>query len=180
MAHKTKLKVYRTPIGFHDAYVAAPSQKAALSAWGTDRNLFARGVAELVTAPELTAVPLAKPGEVIRLSRGTTAEQIAALPADKPKTKRTARSDMQQPKEKSARPKTPRPSREHLDKADRALVELRQRFEALGHALRARENALAKERRDLESREGREIERAEQSRAAAESEYQQALQAWMG
>ena len=25
----TKLKVYRTPIGFHDAYVAAPSQKAA-------------------------------------------------------------------------------------------------------------------------------------------------------
>ena len=31
-----KLKVYRTPIGFHDAYVAAPSQKAALDAWGSD------------------------------------------------------------------------------------------------------------------------------------------------
>ena len=26
------LKVYRTPIGFHDAYVAAPSKKAALRA----------------------------------------------------------------------------------------------------------------------------------------------------
>ena len=40
-----KLKVFRTPIGFHDAYVAAPSQKAALQAWGTDTDLFARGVA---------------------------------------------------------------------------------------------------------------------------------------
>jgi hypothetical protein len=28
-----KLKVFRTPIGFHDAYVAAPSKKAALAAW---------------------------------------------------------------------------------------------------------------------------------------------------
>jgi hypothetical protein len=27
-----KLKVFRTPIGFHDAYVAAPSRKAALEA----------------------------------------------------------------------------------------------------------------------------------------------------
>lgn len=34
MPRKQKLKVYRTPIGFHDAYVAAPSQKAALKAWG--------------------------------------------------------------------------------------------------------------------------------------------------
>ena len=51
------LKVYRTPIGFHDAYVAAPSQKAALQAWGSDANLFARGVAELVTDPALTAEP---------------------------------------------------------------------------------------------------------------------------
>ena len=50
---KTKLKVFRTPIGFHDAYVAAPSQKAALEAWGSDSNLFAAGVAELVTDAEL-------------------------------------------------------------------------------------------------------------------------------
>ena len=27
-----KLKVFRTPTGFHDAYVAAPSRKAALEA----------------------------------------------------------------------------------------------------------------------------------------------------
>ena len=51
---KSKLKVFRTPIGFHDAYVAAPSQKAALEAWGSDSNLFAAGAAELVTDAALT------------------------------------------------------------------------------------------------------------------------------
>jgi hypothetical protein len=75
-----KLKVYRTPIGFHDAYVAAPSQKAALKAWGSDADLFARGFAELVTDAALTAAPLEHPGEVIRLRRGSDAENMAALP----------------------------------------------------------------------------------------------------
>jgi hypothetical protein len=74
----TKLKVYRTAIGFYDAYVAAPSQKAALEAWGSEHNLFARGVAELVTDPALTKVPLASPGEVVKRLRGSAAEQIAA------------------------------------------------------------------------------------------------------
>ena len=41
---KQKLKVYCTPVGFHDAYVAAPSQKAALQAWGAKTNLFAQGL----------------------------------------------------------------------------------------------------------------------------------------
>eukprot|EP01035_Chromulina_nebulosa_P046785 gene46785-63390_t len=54
-----QLKVFRTPIGFHDAYVAAPSRKAALQAWGSDADLFARGMAEIVTDPALTAGPLA-------------------------------------------------------------------------------------------------------------------------
>ncbi len=62
---KQKLKVFRTPIGFHDAYVAAPSQKAALEAWGADGNLFAQGIAEQVTDPELMEEPLASPGKVL-------------------------------------------------------------------------------------------------------------------
>ena len=64
-----KLKVFKTPAGFHDAYVAAPSQKAALAAWGSTANLFARGLAEVVTDPALTRDPLAHPGEVIRVAR---------------------------------------------------------------------------------------------------------------
>lgn len=79
------LKVFRTPIGFHDAYVAALSQKAGLEAWGSDANLFARGIAEIVTEPELTREPLARPGEVIKRSRGIVAEQIAALPDNEPR-----------------------------------------------------------------------------------------------
>lgn len=82
MARAARLKVYRTPIGFHDAYVAAPSQKAALSAWGSAHDLFATGEAELVIDPALMKPPLAKPGEIVRRVRGTAAEHIAALPAE--------------------------------------------------------------------------------------------------
>ena len=58
--------------------VAAPSQKAALQAWGSDADLFARGIADVVTDEALTAEPLASPGKVIRKLRGTADEQLAA------------------------------------------------------------------------------------------------------
>jgi hypothetical protein len=89
MARKQKLKVYRTPIGFHDAYVAAPSQKAALEAWGADVNLFASGIAEMVDDAALTRAPLNAPGIVVRVLRGSTAEHLAALPKDRPATRGT-------------------------------------------------------------------------------------------
>src|SRR6478609_9516322 len=83
-----KLKVFRTPIGFHDAYVAAPSRKAALEAWGSGADLFARGGAEEVTDPKLTEEPLKHPGEVIRVSRGDLKAQLKALgPRKKPAAK---------------------------------------------------------------------------------------------
>lgn len=72
------LKVFRTPAGFHDAYVAAPSQKAALKAWGSEADLFARGIAEKVTDPKLMEAPArkarsfyqGKPGQRGRSFRG--------------------------------------------------------------------------------------------------------------
>ena len=76
---KQKLKVFRTPIGFHDAYVAAPSRKAALEAWGADSNIFAQGIAEEVTDPKLMEEPLADPGTVIRRVRGSADEHFAEL-----------------------------------------------------------------------------------------------------
>src|SRR3546814_2353078 len=69
------LKVYKIPIGFHDAYVAAPTQKAAIEAWGSDKDVFQRKQAELVTDPELTKAPLESPGKVIKRLRGTAAER---------------------------------------------------------------------------------------------------------
>jgi hypothetical protein len=86
MPHARKLKVYCTPIGFHDAYVATPNQKAALEAWGSDADLFARKVAEQVTDPKLMVEPLAHPGKVIRKLRGTAEEQLAALTPRKRKS----------------------------------------------------------------------------------------------
>ena len=84
MARKQKLKVYRTPIGFHDAYAAAPSQKAALEACGADVDLFARGVAEAVDDEALTQGARERPGTVVRGTRGSKAEHMAALSEDKP------------------------------------------------------------------------------------------------
>ncbi|MGN6374687.1 MAG: hypothetical protein ACTHMG_03930, partial [Sphingomonas sp.] len=128
MARKQKLKVFRTPIGFHDAYVAAPSQKAALKAWGADANLFARGSAELVTDPDLAAEPLAHPGEVIKRLRGTAAEQIAALPPTPKKRRPKASPASPAPTPKPAKPQAPaprppRPDRSPVEEAERAVAE---------------------------------------------------------
>lgn len=145
-----KLKVYRTAIGFHDAYVAASSQKAALKAWGSDKNLFAHGAADVVTDPVLTAEPLASPGKVIKRLRGTADEQMAALPPDRPKADQSA--DKAPPPTSitaKKRPPTPKPppSRGELEEADAAL----DRFEAQAREklaeLKRREEALAQERK---------------------------------
>ena len=70
-ARRQKLKVFKTPIGFHDAYVAAPSRKAALEAWGAGTDLFSAGIAEEVADldGEAAKEALAKPGEVVRAKR---------------------------------------------------------------------------------------------------------------
>lgn len=38
----------RTPISFHDVYIAAPCGKATLNSWGSKHNLFASGATERV------------------------------------------------------------------------------------------------------------------------------------
>ena len=77
-----KLKVYRTPIGFHDAYVAAPSQKEALKAWGSDVDLFARGIAEQVRDEALMRAPLVTPGTIIKRPRDSDDAFMASLPQE--------------------------------------------------------------------------------------------------
>lgn len=191
MARTGKLKVYRTAAGFHDAYVAAPSQKAALAAWGSDHDLFARGIAELVTDPDLSAEPLASPGVVIKRSRGTTAEQIAALPARAVATVRKTgvadedgvagadggrprRSRTKIPASTKAEPKPkpkpqPKPSRRALEAAEEAVEACESEFRRSLRTLADREAALARERRELERSRDKALEKA---RAAAEVEKQ--------
>jgi len=178
-AKPPKLKVYRTPIGFHDAYVAAPSQKAALAAWGSDANLFARGVAEEVTDPALTAEPLAQAGKVIKRLRGSVAEQFAALPPDAPKADRSrSQSIAGSPRSPARKARAPKPDRAPLTDAEQALAAAQGRQRDENKALAEREAELARERRALADRqeaESAELEAAvEQARAA----YDRAMDAW--
>ena len=190
-----KLKVFRTAIGFHDAYVAAPSRKAALAAWGSDKDLFARGAAEEVTDPALTAEPLTAPGMVIKRLRGTAAEQLAALPPDAPKRARPAATEEEpavQPRKRTGRPAPrqpspapppppppkPKPSRDSLDAAEAALAKAKRiQGDALAE-LAEREAALARERRSLEREGADELRRLTRQRDRAESDWEEAMRRW--
>ena len=188
MARVQKLKVYRTVAGFYDAYVAAPSQKAALEAWGSDRDLFARGIAEQVTDPALMAEPLVSPGTVVKHSRGTTAEQIAALPEQRaPAAPRDADADADadadpkptaKPRAKpQAKPK-PRPKRDELDAAEEALTSLQADFDRKKKDLAEREAALARDRRALEQVRSSSIEAAKDALRGQKQAYEEAVRRW--
>ncbi|MBI0476455.1 hypothetical protein D9601_13975 [Sphingomonas sp. MA1305] len=180
------LKVFRTPIGFHDAYVAATSRKAALAAWGADVDLFARGAAEQVTDPDLIREPLAQPGVVIRKLRGSVDDHLAALP-DTPRRPAAAKKVGEegapakakaQPKPKHKPKPKPRPSRADLDAAEQAIADADARFEAARRDIAAREAALVRERRALDADRERERAALESGRHDQEVAYREALARW--
>ena len=174
---KQKLKVFRTPIGFHDAYVAAPSQKAALEAWGTETNLFARGSAEQVTDPALIKVPLEHPGQVVKVLRGTRAEQIAALKQQEPKrSEKSKGSRFSKAEVVAKRPKKrPQPSRTALNKAEEQLEKLEERQSEQIDKLEEQMKALERERKELERRHERERDKAQEQVEEERSKYETAL-----
>jgi len=177
-----RLKVYVTPIGFHDAYVAATSQKAALAAWGADVDLFARGAASVVTDKDLAAEPLASPGTVIRRLRGTAAEQIAALgkatgPA-RPRGGARPVADRDRATAKAKPKGKPRPSRKKLDTAEATLAVAQARYAARHKAIVDRIADLQRERQRLRMAEEKEIARLERQRDAARTRYQEAVARW--
>lgn len=148
-ARKSRLKVYRTEAGFHDAYVAAPNMKAALKAWGARGDLFYQQAAQVVTDPALTAEPLSRPGQIILRRRGAE----SATPVER-------RSQPHKPKAR----RTPAPSRKKLDaatdaitrfdqqaterlaKIDRQIAELQERRRALARSQESRRRSLTRER----------------------------------
>ena len=182
MAKAQKLKVFRTPIGFHDAIVAAPSQKAALEAWGAESNLFAQGVAERVEEPELLEAALAQPGEVIRVLRGSRDEQIAAL-GKIPKRERATGPPPAPPSKgrgvKAAKPKRPpKPSRAAVAEAEEAIGRLdKQQVKAIA-ALDRQIAALERERREAERRHSRARGELGARLEEAQERYQREFRAW--
>ena len=171
MPKKQKLKVFRTATGFYDAYVAAPSQKAALAAWGSKHDLFARGVAELVEDPALIEEPLAQPGVVIRRSRGTADEQLAALgPALKRTAKRAKMPDEPKAPIRKEKPKPvkPKPDRSALDEAERRLAKLEER-----HVEELAE--LERKKNDLVRKQAAEIAEQRRKTAKLRASYEESL-----
>jgi hypothetical protein len=207
MARKQKLNVYRTPIGFHDAYVAATSQRAALKARGSEADPCASGVAEIVTEEVLTREPFENPGFVVRRSRGTNEAYVADLAKKQPLAKRRtplpsdeegrrrAATELAKPPPRSARqapettpyPKTkavakpnprPRPSRAKLDDVEQA-IECAQ----VGHAqkiasIQEKEKRPQQERPDLNKRHEIEMAKLESPLAKARDSYTAVPQKW--
>ena len=175
---KQKLKVFRTPIGFHDAYVAAPSQKAALEAWGADGNLFAQGIAEQVDDPKLTEEPLANPGKVIKRVRGSADEHFAELDrtARKPNSKAKAVESSAAPKPKAKL--RPRPSRDDLDAAEHALEKAEKKQRKKLAELDEKIRELERRRRDLKRKHEAERDVLGEKRDRARAAYERAMEAW--
>lgn len=176
---KQKLKVFRTPIGFHDAFVAAPSQKAALEAWGSDSNLFAQGSAEQVDDPELMKVPLENPGQVVKVLRGTKAEQLAALESTAPERSSSSRSSRAAKAEVLAsKPKKqpPKPSRTEVDKAEKALKTLEERQAKQLAALEKQQQELERELRGLKRKQERERDKAQEKLDEEREAYRDAME----
>ena len=171
-----KLKVFRTATGFHDAYVAAPSRKAALEAWGAQADLFARGVAEEVTDAKLMAAPLQRPGEVIKVSRGDLSAQLKALgPRAKPAAGR-AEPAKDKPR-KASRPKPP-PKRDRVDAAEAALKTARQRHSAEERKLKNQRDAIERKLEALRAGHEEELAKLERKRNEARETYNLALEKW--
>ncbi|TCI00784.1 hypothetical protein EJV46_00985 [Roseococcus sp. SYP-B2431] len=160
MAKARKLKVFQAHFGFFDTIVAAPSQAAALQAWGVHRNVFADGHAKLTTDEAAVAAATAHPETVLKRPVGSDgpfeveptllpevpdvpskkATRKAAKPAAKKATRNAAR-----PSAKKA-PLPPPPDRSFLSEAEAALHAVDERRRAEEAAFGERQAALDAEK----------------------------------
>jgi len=177
-----KLKVFRTPTGFHDAYVAAPSRKAALDAWGATADLFARGSAEEITDARLMAEPLKHPGEVIRVSRGDLKAQLNALGPRKQRAGKISHGK-EPPQRQAVKPsprRTPPPKRDKVDRAEAALDAAREKQAGERAALDKQREAIERKIAALEARQRKALTRLEQRLESTKEAYREAVETWGG
>ena len=137
---------------------------------GARVDLFALGGAQVVTDPQLTADPLAHPGQVIRRRRGDMAAMLASAPRP-----------VQQADRRTSKPTTaatsppmaaaPPPDRSALNAANAALKAARQKLEADLRAVEAEKAELdARERKMREAGEAQ-VRKLERAKAAAQRAY---------
>lgn len=138
-----KLKVFQAQFGFFDTVVAAPSQAAALRAWGIHQNLFASGQAVAATDEAAVAAALAHPETPLRRAVGTSDPfqldpvSLPSVPEATAKPVKAARAAPAKPE-----PKRPPADRSKLDAAEAALHVIDQDRKAEEAALRREADAL--------------------------------------
>jgi hypothetical protein len=163
MAKARKLKVFQAHFGFYDTIVAAPSQAAALQAWGVHRNVFADGHARLTTDEAAVAAATAHPEIVLKRPVGsdgpfevepTLLPELPDVPlkkatrnAAKPAAKKATRSGGKPAAKKAPLPPPPpSPDRSFLSKAEAALHAVDERRRAEETAFGERQAALDAEK----------------------------------
>jgi hypothetical protein len=146
-----KLKVFQAQFGFYDTVVASSSQVAALKAWGTHQNLFARGDAKLTTDAAAIRAALEHPDKVLRRAIGTN-DPFQLEPVRLP-AMRTAENSAGEPPTRARRrpPASPRPDRSALDAAEAALRALERNRTREEQEFRSRQGALDTERAEAQS-----------------------------
>ena len=166
-----KLKVFAARLGFFDTAVAAPSQKAALAAWGVHQDLFKDGAAAASDDPAAQAA-LEKPGVVLRRMAGSAGpyEETPTLSGEglipvgpQPAGKRAV----------PPKPKPP-PDRSALTAAEKALAEAERVRKAALNELDDRRRALEQEAERVAADHARRLERLTFALRKAEADYRRA------
>lgn len=133
--------MFQAQFGFHDSVVAAPSQPAALRAWGVHQNLFANGQARVAEDPKAVAAALAHPNTPLRRAVGSS--DSFALDAGLPRVPAAKRArDAPQAKAKPRVAAAPVADRGKLDVAEAALRKLDDAWAREAAALQDRKDEL--------------------------------------
>lgn len=159
-----KLKVFKAQFGFFDSVVAAPSQAAALRAWGTHQDLFASGDAEATGETAAVEAALAHPETPLQRATGTQ-DKFQIQATGSPRVGSNTASKTRTPK--------PEPDRSRLDAAEAVLRDLDRRHK--------REEAdFQGEQDDLDARRSAAGQSYARSREAAVSALATARAAYRG
>ncbi len=146
-----RLKVFQVHLGFFDTVVAAPSQAAALRAWGTHQNLFADGQARVTDDPQAVEAALAHPEVPLKRATGST-DPFALESVSLPKIPDAPRAGKAKPKSAAATPLKPPADRTVLAAAEEALQQLDGDRKAEEAGFRHRQDALDGERKAAQAK----------------------------
>ena len=150
---KRPLKVFRAHMGFYDTVVAAPSQKAALEAWGAGKGEFAKGFAKATADPVAVESALSDPGVVLRRPFGSSGPfRRDAEPLQAPKVSPGQRRAAKKRRRKAAL--------EEQKRAERELREAEAQAKLTRAEIRKREAEFAREKAAAERQARKRIARA--------------------